>query len=246
MAPSKKEKSNLGLINEIDATNPTTWKDKCFITLDIDWACDEVLTQSINLLESFQAKATWFITHDTPLLNRLKENPNFELGVHPNYNGLLNLDPQYGDSAEKILDKLLNLVPNAKSVRTHSLLQSNRIEDLFESKGLTHECNHYIPYHSGIELKPWVIWNNLTKVPHFWEDDLECKTSLKEDNIKFQNLKGIKVFDFHPIHLFLNTDKMQRYEDSREFHQKTSKLQEFINHDFGVLNILKNLLINFS
>jgi hypothetical protein len=36
------------------------------ITLDIDWASDSAISQTINYLIDNEAKATWFITHTSP------------------------------------------------------------------------------------------------------------------------------------------------------------------------------------
>jgi hypothetical protein len=191
------------------------------LTFDIDWACDEVLQDSIDLVERVGAPATWFVTHDTPLLSRLRANKNFELGIHPNLNPLLTGTP--GD-AEQIIDDLLKIVPDAVSIRCHSLVQSSRLLDLFQSKGLIFDCNHFVPEQSGIELRPWRLWNEIVKIPHFWEDDAVC---IYEHNASISDLlvrDGLKVFDFHPIHIFLNTEDLARYSRTRSLHHKAAKL----------------------
>ena len=38
-------------------------------------------------------------------------------------------------------------------------------------------------------------------------------------------LAGLKVFDFHPIHVFLNTEHMDRYEQTRAWHQSPQELR---------------------
>ena len=40
-------------------------------------------------------------------------------------------------------------------------------------------------------------------------------------------LPGIKVFDFHPIHIFLNTEDISRYEKTREWHRDPQKLKAY-------------------
>jgi len=57
-----------------------------YLTFDLDWACDCVIEDTLLLLEHENVPATIFVTHDTPLLKRMRENPNIELGVHPNFN----------------------------------------------------------------------------------------------------------------------------------------------------------------
>jgi len=143
-----------------------------YLTFDIDWAHDEILEDTIDLVEMYKSLATWFVTHATPLLGRLRNNPDFELGIYPNFNFLLDGDNRAGKNAEEVLDRLLTLVPEAKCVRSHSLTQSSRLIDMFSHKRFTHECNTFIPANSGIALKPWSSFCGLTRVPYFWEDDV--------------------------------------------------------------------------
>ena len=195
--------------------------DAVVLTLDIDWACDDVLSDTIDLVERAGAPATWFITHDTPLLARLRANEGFELGVHPNFNPLL--DGSAGN-AEQVLDSILEIVPEAVSVRSHSMVQSSRLLELFSSRGLMFDCNHFIPAQSEITLKPWELWNGMVKVPHFWEDDVAFIVGEDFDCSVLLNQEGLKVFDFHPIHIFLNTEDPARYESTRDLHSDAGRL----------------------
>ena len=189
-----------------------------YLTFDIDWACDEVLKDCIDLIEKANVAATWFVTHDTPLLNRLRANPKFELGIHPNLNFLLEGSPKNGKSAEEVIDRIFSIVPEAKVVRCHSMTQNSRLSQMFVDKGLTHDCNHLIPEQSGIVVKPWLLWNGLIKVPHFWEDDAVCIYKQNSPVCELLAREGLKVFDFHPIHVYLNTEDLSRYERTRPLH----------------------------
>ena len=101
-------------LNEIELQDEISWRDAVFLTLDIDWACDEVLLDSIKLIEMAGIRATFFATHATPLLSRIAENPLFELGLHPNFNELLRGTPQAGGmSAAEVVDSLSAIVPGA-------------------------------------------------------------------------------------------------------------------------------------
>ena len=57
-------------ISAIAINRETSWNKKQFLTLDIDWANDTVLNDTIDLVESFDVAATWFVTHQTPVLDR--------------------------------------------------------------------------------------------------------------------------------------------------------------------------------
>ena len=214
-APILPAPERLGLISEIDPDRPETWQERVFLTLDIDWANDSVIAESIDLVESHELRATWFITHATPMLDRLRANPRFEIGIHPNFNWLLDGDFRNGADAGEVVDRLLALVPEARSVRSHAMTQSSNLMALFRDKGLTHDANHFIPEQTGIELKPWRHWWQMVKAPYFWEDDVYCLSDANSTMAELAGRPGLKIFDFHPIHLFLNTESMDRYEDAR-------------------------------
>ena len=163
---------NFSTISKIDPGDSSTWANKLFLTFDVDWAHDDVLLDSADLINESGAAATWFVTHATPVLNDIRALQSQELGLHPNFNPLLDGVSDNRLNSEKIVKALLDIVPEAKSIRSHSMTQSSRLLDLFQSCGLTHEVNHFIPHHAGIELKPWILWNRLCKIPYFWEDDV--------------------------------------------------------------------------
>ncbi len=214
-------------LSSIRVGSEADWSGAPYLSIDIDWAHDDVLADTIDLVEEYRLPVTWFVTHDTPLLARLRSNPDFELGIHPNFNFLLNGDGCAGRDAAEVVDRLMVIVPEAKSVRSHSLTQNSLLLNLFARRGLTHECYTFIPIQSGIPLKPWRLWFDLTRVPFFWEDDIACLygSDVAVPMNRMAGLEGIKVFDFHPIHIFLNTEDMDRYEKTRAWHRSPQVLQ---------------------
>ena len=59
----------------IDPSKPDTWEENIALTFDIEWAHDEILLDTVNILEKAGASVTWFVTHDTPILGRLRDHP---------------------------------------------------------------------------------------------------------------------------------------------------------------------------
>jgi hypothetical protein len=210
------ERGSFVTVSSIDPGDEASWDGRLLLTFDLDWAHDEVIADTIELVEEAGVAATWFVTHDTPVLDRLRANPRFELGLHPNFNPLLNGDPAMGATAEEVIDRLLAVVPEARSVRSHSLVQGGRILELFRKKGLTHDCNVFIPEQSGASLRPWIDWFGMVRVPYFWEDDFWCAAPRKAGLAELLARDGLHAFDFHPIHLYLNTEHLDRYEGARE------------------------------
>ena len=224
-----------------------------FLTIDIDWADDEVINDTINIIERSEVEATWFVTHPTKIIDRLRENPKFELGIHPNFNSLLDSDARNGGDIRIVIEKLLEIVPEAKSLRSHSLFTSTKLLQLMPEYGLTHESNLYMPISSCDGLKPFRIWNDVVRIPHSFEDDLFLLNSKRPDlaehesisnHIKryFTNNNGIRVLDFHPIHIFLNTENLDRYEGTREIHRNPGELVKHRYAGAGARAALETLL----
>ncbi|HEX8528135.1 hypothetical protein [Allosphingosinicella sp.] len=229
-------------ISSVRPDDPESWDGRIFLTLDIDWAHDDVIGHAIDLIEAAGVAATWFVTHDTPMLERLRSNPAFELGIHPNFNFLLAGDPRSGATAEEVVDRIIEIVPEAKSVRSHSLVQSSRLLDLFASRGLTHDANKLLPEQSGMALRPWTEWSGMVRVPYYWEDDFWCHTQSPTSMAELLDRPGIRGFDFHPIHIFLNTERLERYESVRAHFQDPGRLAEARCPGRGTATMLAELL----
>lgn len=188
--------------------------DEFAISIDIDWAPDFAIEEAAKVLIEHQVKCTWFVTHNSPAIKKLAQNSLFELGIHPNF---LPFSTQ-GNTEDEIIRFCLNIVPGAKSVRTHALFQSARLlKKLREDYGLLVDSSIYLPYASNIQPHIVNYSHNskpLVRMPIFWEDDMECYRFDKNwefDKDRFLD-KGLKIFNFHPTYIYLNIDEMHGYE----------------------------------
>jgi hypothetical protein len=247
--PNIEKMYEFSTISTVKVSDEASWDNQLFLTFDIDWANDEVLNDAIDLVDQAGVAATWFVTNKTPVLERLRENKKFELGIHPNFNFLLQGKHDVGQTAKDVVQRCLKIVPGAKTVRSHSMTQSSGLIEIFKQCGLTHDVNHFVPQHTGIELKPWLIWNNLVRIPYSWEDDVhilygsigipqKSPYDIATDTIG----RGLKVFDFHPIHVFLNTESLDRYEQTRPLHQNPKELIKHRYQGYGTRSRLIELL----
>lgn len=234
--------TSFSLISKIDIEKESTWNNDIFVTIDIDWACDEVLSYSVDLLAKNNVKATWFVTHQTDVLDDIRRNKLFELAIHPNFNFLLNGDFRNGRCSIEVLERVLNIVPEAKAIRSHSMTQSSVLMAEFASLGLKYDCNHFIPYESGVKVKPWLAWNGMCKIPYGWEDDISMLNSDYFSAKEIADIDGLKVLDFHPIHIYLNSECLERYESARAHFRDPAHLKKYINEDFGIKHSLLELV----
>lgn len=224
----------------------SNYKEKIFLTFDFDWVVDGVLEYLLNLLEEENVKATFFVTHQTELLERIRANKNFELGIHPNFNFLLK--GNFQKNHLEIIDEILDIVPEAVSVRSHSLFQSSTILNDFKKRNIKIDANLYIPFNSGMNIGPFLNWDHLIRIPHFWEDDIhftDIANQVYSDWAvdRFLEFNSLKVFDFHPIHVFLNTDSKERYELAKKDYKNISHLKKNVNQErSGVFTFLRSLI----
>jgi len=208
-------------------------------TSDIDWAPEEVIEDTLNLFELFGVKCTFFSTHHSLNLSK-SDKKLFEIGIHPNFNQLLRGDSD--KSFEDILDEIMDIHPEAVGIRTHTMMQSVVMLQKFADKKLLYESNTLMPYQTG--LKPIRLWNNLIRIPFNWEDDVHWAYGYSFEDPKIDiTANEMIVLDFHPIHIYLNTENKYRYSEAKNFFNDPKKLLEYKNTEVpGTRDLLINLL----
>jgi hypothetical protein len=182
------------------------------VTLDVDWAPDWACEAVADELERRDVRATWFVTHATPLLERLRTRPDLhELGVHPNFLP----GSTHGDEPEAVLEHVLGIVPEAVSVRSHGLFQWGDLFRLLIERGLRVDSSTFLSGLPGIRPVPqWRDRRSLLRVPFYFSDDHELeKPSPRLELAPHRAVHGLKVFTFHPIHLRLNSARPGPYEE---------------------------------
>jgi hypothetical protein len=231
---------------EIDVNNRESWAGKKLLSFDIDWACDEVLHYVLDILEAEQVKATMFVTHNTAVLQRMRNNPLIEIGIHPNFNPLIEGNSN-AKSAIETIEELKRWVPEAKVCRSHSLTTSGRWLGMYEKNELRVLSNYMM---NGVQyIEPFFHVTGLTEVPIFFADDGHIFISdakhlplMEEKGIIEKAHDGIRVFNFHPIHVALNTDSFDFYNETRPSHQNMNEIDKLRNQGEGVCTLLKSLI----
>ncbi|MES2590524.1 MAG: hypothetical protein V4608_01480 [Bacteroidota bacterium] len=208
-------------------------------TSDIDWAPEEVIADTISLFDKYNVKCTFFCTHPSSVIDSIRSDKAFELGIHPNF--LPVIDKQEG-TVEEAIERVLEIVPDAKGVRSHSLVQSTPLLNSFKQYGLLYESNTILPYRN--EIAPIKLWNGLVKVIHNFEDDIHFMYSNSFDEpIIDTTSSSLNIFCIHPIHVFLNTDCEATYNNARKHYQVPKELLKLRNNKVtGTRDLLIKLL----
>lgn len=216
------------------------------LTLDVDWAPDCVIDYIAEILIEHKVKTTWFVTHESEAINRLKNNSDlFELGIHPN----MLTGSTHGKTEDEVLKHIKAILPDAISMRTHGLYQSSMFLAKAASEyGILYDVSLFLPKTSFIQPHFMKFHQSvLYRIPYFWEDDTEMFEDDPLWNISsYSKTKGLKVFDFHPIHIALNTEKFERYTALKKIKPIQSWDLDFIeensNNGVGARNAFFDLV----
>lgn len=186
--------------------------NETLLTFDCDWAPDFVINDIINLLDAEKIKATFFITNNSQILKKLRGNKLFEIGIHPNFFP----KSTQGSNEDSILNNLKQIVPEAKSIRTHGLFQSTPLVKKFQEYGIENDLSLFLQNTPNI-VPHYSKFFNLFRFPYFWEDDVAMteKSNWSFDDPLY-HVNGLKIFNFHPIHVFLNSNNMDNYENLKK------------------------------
>jgi hypothetical protein len=223
------------------------------ITIDIDWAPDVAIDAVADILVENKVKCTWFVTHDSPAISRLKQHTElFECGIHPNFLG----NSTHGKNYREVLNYIKNIVPNARSCRMHALMQSSEIlAVLTEEYGIQADTTTLLRETPGIT--PHCLYfreggRPLVKLPFFWEDDTETINPEKSWDINHPkyHVKGLKIMNLHPMYLYLNTDTLHMYDQLKKikplYELTAEDMQPYINSGKGPMTFFKDLSAHIS
>jgi hypothetical protein len=172
------------------------------VTIDIDFAPDFMIADTIELLERWSCAASIFVTHGGHYIQEIERNNLFEVGLHPN---LMAGSTQPGESNGKKIEELKNIVKGPISNKFHVLGYSYRDLTLLGQLGIEFDCSMCY-YETPFMLPTYHQDIDLVLAPYWWEDGLTLsmgrpltlnKTALQEP--------GLKILTFHPLDLYMNT-----------------------------------------
>jgi hypothetical protein len=199
------------------------------LTFDLDWAPDAVIADTLELLARMNVRATIFATHKCEILN----GSGHELGIHPRFDG---------SEREAIVRRLLDLYPSARGVRSHSLVTCSHTVLAFAACGLSYTSNVLAWLNPGVG--PFRHFAGPLEIPFHWGDSSNLQT-MRDWSPEALPLScdRLFVFNFHPIHVFLNTEAPERWQAARKNYQDIDFLRRHVNaaSEFGTRVFLQAL-----
>jgi hypothetical protein len=200
------------------------------ITIDIEWAPDHVLADTLQLLDEYNISATLFSTH-----NDGKKTTDHERALHPNF--------LKEKEESDILADLNSLYPNAKGLRSHGMFVYTNLRNSYPEFGIEYESN-YMQYRVS-DLEPFWMPDGTLQFPVYWMDDqwLSLRDSALPDISNLMSGRGLKIFDFHPPHVCYNTPSHDYYENHKEeYFEASTSVDQMRAKEDGVRDIFVKIL----
>ena len=217
------------------------------ITLDTDWAPDFVMEEVAEVLIKNKVKSTWFVSHKSKFIDQLSIYSDLiELGLHPNY--LPN--SSHGQTSAEILKTAQSIVPDSHIIRTHALVQSSHLlYEWVKDFGITADFSIFLRESANIE--PHIVYfedKPLIRCPFFWEDD--TNTVVPDKTWDFSDpryhFSGLKIFNFHPMYIYLNCDVMDGYFTLKKIRYlpeiTQAEMEPYINYNKGTNTFFTDLV----
>jgi len=214
------------------------------LTFDIDWAPDDSIDKIRQIINPLGIKATFFITHNSEILSDLI-NDGHEIGIHPNF-----LDgSSHGDTPQKVIEFLLNIVPQARAIRMHALFQSSPLLHLIFSKfpQLKYDFSIFMYNFPLIRQFEWQSEGvKFKRLNYNWEDD----TAFFQNDFNWNGAHfpaHLNIYDFHPIHIHLNSKDNTSYNSLKNsidiplLKLNASKIIQYVNPSYGAKTFLEAL-----
>lgn len=224
---------------------------RVFITVDVDWAPDWALRRLLQDLVSSGTRSTWFVTHQTPVLEDLRRHSDLvDLGIHPNFQA----GSSHGESPSAILAECMRIVPEARTMRTHCLVQSTPIlQTVVDETPIRLDTSVYLRDARSVKVSALPLAGGaLTRVPYVWEDDLEffAGDPLWDGGAfvaEREDPGELTVIDVHPIHYVLNSRSVAQYRELKRAVGDTRRVTEtdaaaVANRDAGAMTFIAGVI----
>ena len=204
------------------------------LTFDIDWAPDYMLEYLYKEISREDVKATFFLTHSSQMVKKIINN--YDFGIHPNITDLT--------KAKEQTLQIKKLFPPTKKIRAHKLITNSQIMKIWSEMKFRIVSNYLMLGYRSIS--PIQLPFGLKEVPIFFMDDLWVyggMNTLDQEQIKeIADSKSIFVFDFHPVHIYMNTCELKTYDKIKNNMSDENYVNNYRNKGFGCNSMLRTLI----
>lgn len=207
-------------------------------SFDSDWAPQFVIDHVAEKLDAAGIRATFFLT--SPYV--ISARTDIEIGIHPNFMS----DSTQGKTEKEVLGTLKRWHPSAVGSRSHRFYWHSNLADTLSEGGILYDSSILMPYQP--RLAPFKV-GRIMRIPVWWSDGLHLLSRMpfKVSELPNLNKPGLKVFNFHPIHIYLNTASQDRYHTMVKivdplFEADPEVLSSYKEDGFGIGTLFGDLL----
>lgn len=217
------------------------------ITIDIDWASEIAIEETLEFFQEQKIKTTIFSTHDSPYIS---ENLNcLEVGLHPYFSP----ESSHGKTIKETVDYVMRLPHNLKAFRSHRFGICNSSYAAMQKIGMLISSNVCTDCEI---IRPFKNRFGMLEVPIFLEDGgylyNKHRLSISEQLKQKINIDIPKIILIHPMHFVLNSPSFQfmlsikKSFDRNQWNNMTKKcISSLRNKKHGIRDFLVELL-NYS
>jgi hypothetical protein len=187
---------------EIDPDQPEHWGNEVFIVFYGTQDSIEIIEYVLNLITPFPCHILWVVDPETPepVLALLQDHPQISLAFTT-------------ESLEKLSPEMTDMTRQTNILFSSEQPDKTVIQKLLA--GQEKSCCLYDATRSPNQILKPEHSSGITYLPIGWSDQLACEhRSLNLEEAKKRIKRdGLKVFLFHPLHVFLNaadTDLIQQ------------------------------------
>ncbi len=205
-----------------------TSEPRYVLTADQDWAPEWACELFIDLIKQLELPFHVFRTNLSVALDFAAQEGIISNGWHPNFR----TESTHGSTPGEVIASMTSMFPGCNSARAHTYYESSETWQLLKQAGISYESHGPTDMEDG--LRPLRMMSGLTRFPVFLEDDVHLMSDRRDDSLRrlheTVHTPGLKVLDFHPIHLGLNTPSIGYYDENRG----TSRNKKIQHNGVGV------------
>lgn len=185
--------------------------NQLIVTIDLDWACEPAIEETLEFFKTQKITPTVFITHRSPSVEACMNE--IEVGLHPYFAP----DSSHGPTISDVVRHVMDLPNNLAAFRCHRFAVCNSSRQAMADAGMLISSNVC----TDLEIvRPFKDRSGLLEVPIFLEDGgylwrkhpLEITQGLKDALLG----QGTKVILIHPMHFALNTPHFNYMYDIKQ------------------------------
>lgn len=210
----------------------------CF-TSDVDWASEEVLKEYFDVINDYNIRPTFFVTHFSPVVEENFMSNRIDRGIHPNFM----VGSSHGANYKEIIETCIRFAPESFGFRSHRAYDVTDITHLLrEHYGYKYVSNQITVLQQFV--RPILHESGLVNFPVFFEDGTHLYNGLNLNFEKYLYLfesPGLKVISFHPMNFVFNSPTMKFMRTikdslSREEYNNISKetIDKLKNREDGI------------